>query len=158
VELPEGQPLDLLGLHLHARETLGDEAERLKELAGVFDIAAKLPQGHLLAGDFNATHPAQIVDLATARPKTRARVATQDHQLPRDAIAQVLARGYVDTHALHHPPEAFQTTFTTSHPAMRVDYIFATRDLAARVRSCEAFKPEMARFASDHFPMVAVIE
>ena len=44
---------------------------------------------------------------------------------------------------------------TTSRPAMRVDFIFATPELAARATSSEVFKPELAKFASTIFPSLA---
>jgi exodeoxyribonuclease-3 len=148
--------LPIIGLHLHARETLADEAIRLSELPALFDIAqqfAALP--HLIAGDFNASHPQQNIDFAKLRPKTQARVAPQHNEIPRDVVRTLLEHGYLDAHALHHSPDAFGTSFTTSHPATRVDYLFVTPTLAPHVRSCDIFKPEMARFASDHFPLLA---
>lgn len=153
------QSFPVIGLHLHARETVADEQIRLTELPAVFDIAKQF-QGrpHVIAGDFNAYHPQQAVDLAKLRQKTRDRLAGQNNEIPRNVIRTMLEHGYVDAHALHHPPENFGTSFTTSHPAARVDYVFVTPDLAPRVKSCEVFKPEMARFASDHFPVVAELD
>jgi endonuclease/exonuclease/phosphatase family metal-dependent hydrolase len=39
-----------------------------------------------------------------------------------------------------------------------VDYVFVSREWAGRVKGCEVLKPEMARFASDHYPVMAEIE
>jgi exodeoxyribonuclease-3 len=150
--------LPLVGLHLHARETFADEAVRLAELPAIFDIAAALPGPHLLAGDFNTSHPDQVIDIAKLRPSSRQRIAGQNSELPRDVIRHVLARGYVDAHTLHRTPSAFDTTLTTAYPAMRVDFLFVTAGLASRLKSCDVFKPEMARFASDHFPVVAELD
>ena len=125
------QNLPIIGLHLHARETLADEQIRLTELPALFDIAKQFHgRPHLLAGDFNAYHPQQIVDLSRVRPKTRARLAAQNNEIPRDVVRTILEHGYMDAHALHHGPEQFDTSFTTSHPAARVDYLFVTPDLA----------------------------
>jgi len=163
VEIEPGRKIPIVGLHLHARETMEDERIRLSELPAIFDIAAGLPRPHMMAGDFNTSHPEQQIDLAKLRPKSRERIRGQGDQLPREVIGQVLARGYVDAHAIHHAPvegdgkKAFDTSFTTAHPAMRVDFIFVTPELAGRVESCEVFKPEMARFASDHYPVLAEI-
>ena len=156
LETPEF--LGILGLHLHHYETHADEAIRLQELAALLEYARTLPPAHLLGGDFNASHPQQIIDLTKARPTTRQRVAPQQNQFPRQAIASVLAAGYADAHALHRTPADFGTSFTTAHPAMRVDYLFTSPALTPRVTSCDIFKPEIGRFASDHYPVVATIE
>ena len=151
--------LPIIGLHLQARETLADEEIRLTELPAILDIA-KLFQGrsHVIAGDFNTSHPQQQIDLNAVRKKTRDRIAAQNDQFPREVVRTLLEYGYLDAHALHHSPDDFETSFTTSHPAMRVDYIFITPDLAPDVESCDVFKPEMAKFASDHFPVLAKIQ
>ncbi|MGN6369476.1 MAG: endonuclease/exonuclease/phosphatase family protein [Phycisphaerae bacterium] len=151
--------LPIVGVHLHARETIADEEERLKELPGVFAIG-ELFRGrpHVIAGDFNAYHPAQIVEAEKLREKTKGRISKQGWEVPRDVVREILERGYVDAHALHHPPAEFGTSFTTSHPAARVDYVFVTPELCGQVKGCEVFKPEMARFASDHFPVVCELD
>ncbi len=154
--LPHGETeLALIGLHLHARETWADEQIRLTELPAIFDIADQIGRPHLLLGDFNTSHPQQMIDITKLRPKSRERIAGQGNQLPREVIGRVLEKGYIDTHAIFHTPEQFATSMTTSRPAMRVDFIFATPELAARTTSNEVFKPELAKFASDHFPVVA---
>jgi endonuclease/exonuclease/phosphatase family metal-dependent hydrolase len=127
-------------------------------LKSVLDIARELKSPHLLAGDFNSSHPRQIVDVSKLRPKPRERVAAQGNQLPREVIGTLLELGYVDTHALGRTPEQFGASLSTSHPAMRVDFILVTPELQPAVRSSVVYQPEMARFASDHYPVVAEIE
>ena len=158
VETGKGR-LPIIGVHLHARETLADEAERLKEMPGVFGIG-ELFRGrpHVIAGDFNAYHPGQVVDAEKLRESTKERISKQGWEVPREVVRRILERGYVDGHALHHAAAEFGTSFTTSHPAARVDYVFVTADLCGRVKGCAVFKPEMARFASDHFPVVCELE
>ena len=112
----------------------------------------------MLAGDFNAYHPGQVVEVEKLRERTRERIAKQGWEVPREVVRRMLERGYVDAHGLHHEAREFGTSFTTSHPAARVDYVFVTAELAPAVRSCEVFKPEMARFASDHFPVVCELD
>lgn len=149
----------LVGLHLHARETLADEEIRLQELPAILEIANRFcnTPNLLLCGDFNTSHPDQIIELSKLRPKVRDRIAPQGNLLPREVIRRVLATGWIDAHTIRRAPTDFHTSFTTSAPAMRVDFIFVPPSLAPRVRSCEVFKPEIARFASDHFPVVAEI-
>ena len=158
-EKSEVRRLPIVGVHLHARETLADEEERLKELPGVFAIGELFRgRSHVLAGDFNAYHPGQVVAVEKLRESTRERISKQGWAVPREVVRRILERGYVDGHALHHSPAEFGTSFTTSHPAARVDYVFVTAELSGRVRGCEVFTPEMARFASDHFPVVCELE
>jgi exonuclease III len=147
--------LAIVGVHLPSGERLEDEEKRLAELQALFEVTRLFAgREHVIAGDFNASHPSQQIDLSKVRAKTRDRVLAQGGMFPREVVRQILEHGYVDAHALHHAPESFGTSFTTAHPAMRVDYIFVTAGLAPHVKSCNVFKPEMGRFASDHYPVV----
>jgi endonuclease/exonuclease/phosphatase family metal-dependent hydrolase len=151
-----GVRVTVLGVHLPSGETFADEAARVGEVEALLQHATKWKgEAHVLAGDFNATHPEQVVDVAKLRPKSRARVEAQGGKIPREAVARVLAAGYVDGHAVGRPPEQFGVSMTTSHPAMRTDYIFVPAALVPTIRGCEVFAPEIARFASDHYPVVA---
>ncbi|HUO09506.1 MAG TPA: endonuclease/exonuclease/phosphatase family protein [Phycisphaerae bacterium] len=155
----EVRRLPIVGVHLHARETVGDEAVRMGELPGLFAIGELFRgRGHVMAGDFNAYHPQQIIDMAKLRESTKERISKQGWEVPRDVVRAVLERGYVDTHGLHFSPGEFGTSFTTSHPGARVDYVFVSAELGPRVKSSVVFKPEMARFASDHYPVVCELE
>jgi len=159
VETPKGNLLPIFGVHLHPRETLADEDKRLGELAALFAIADPFAgRPHILCGDFNTSHPDQPIDPAKLRPKVLERIALQGHQLPREVVRKLLERGYVDAHSLHHAPEEFDTTFTTSHPAMRVDYFFVTPDLCPHVQGCDAIHHPLARYASDHFPVLLTVD
>jgi endonuclease/exonuclease/phosphatase family metal-dependent hydrolase len=155
---PGPEDLVVIGVHLPPGELVENEEKRLSELAALFDVA-KLFQGreHVIAGDFNASHPSQKIELAKVRAKTRERVMSQGGIFPREVVRQMLEHGYADAHALHHGASEFGTSFTTAHPAMRVDYVFVTAGLMPFVRGCEVFRPEMGRFASDHYPVVCEI-
>jgi endonuclease/exonuclease/phosphatase family metal-dependent hydrolase len=148
--------LAILGVQLSAGELIENEEARLTELEALM-AAAKNYHGreHILAGDFNASHPQQVIDLAKARKKTQQRATSQGGEIPRQVVRRVLEHGYFDAHALHHEPAEFGKSFTTSHPALRVDYIFVTPGLAPRLKNCEVFETEIGRFASDHFPVIA---
>ncbi|MGA8206646.1 MAG: endonuclease/exonuclease/phosphatase family protein [Candidatus Dormiibacterota bacterium] len=79
--------------------------------------------------------------------------------LPRAAVRSMLRAGYIDClRALH--PRASAFTCPTYQPAARIDYIFVTRGLDRRLVSCEVVGrsgelAELARRASDHFPVLA---
>ncbi len=72
---------------------------------------------------------------------------------------RIQALGYVDCFRRAHP-RARGYTCATWLPAARVDYIFATRDVAARLASCivvggRGAPDRDAIVASDHLPVVA---
>lgn len=79
--------------------------------------------------------------------------------IERWTVERMLRHGYVDVFRRVHP-RAHGRTVATWSPAVRIDYIFATPDLAERVVDCEVVgdrrwpDPDVAR-ASDHFPVVA---
>jgi endonuclease/exonuclease/phosphatase family metal-dependent hydrolase len=146
--------LDLIGLHLHSKETVADEAVRLGEVEAALEHARPLSPRHVIAGDFNASHPQQLIDLAALRPASRARVEAQGGMIPRHAITRMLAAGYVDAHAMGRGPAEFGKTLTTSKPGMRVDYFFVPAAMAGGMKECEVFMPEIGKYASDHWPMV----
>lgn len=79
--------------------------------------------------------------------------------IERWTVERMLRNGYVDSFRRVHP-RAHGLTVATWTPAARVDYIFATPDLARRLVMCEVVgdrrwpDPDASR-ASDHFPVVA---
>jgi exonuclease III len=79
--------------------------------------------------------------------------------IPRAAVRSMLAAGYVDCLRQAHP-RADSFTCPTYLPTVRIDYIFADPELAARLTNCEVTArqgalAEVAKRASDHFPVVA---
>lgn len=161
VQLPQGQRFTVIGLHFSAGELQANEATRLQELVAILEVAGKLSAQHepfALVGDFNSHHPEQQIDLSRIREKTRARIATQGFQIPRQVIAKLLAAGYLDAHAQLHAAASFQTSLSTRHPALRVDYVFIPAYLGATLKRCDYPQFGIAKFASDHFPVVADLE
>ncbi len=79
--------------------------------------------------------------------------------LPRAALQSMLEAGYVDClRALHPRSDGF--TCPTYQPAVRIDYVLATRELARALRRCQVVSGSgelgrLARRASDHFPVLA---
>jgi endonuclease/exonuclease/phosphatase family metal-dependent hydrolase len=148
--------LPVIGLHLHARETLSDEQIRMGEVPAILDIAHLFyNRPHVIAGDFNTNSPAQRIDVKALRPKVLPRIASQQYEHPREVLRTMLEKQYVDAHAQGRTPEQFGRSFTTACPATRVDFVLLSPEAAPLLRSCEVFTPEMAKYASDHFPVVA---
>lgn len=92
-------------------------------------------------------------------PRGEATDAVLGALLPRAAVRSMLRAGYVDClRALH--PRASAFTCPSYQPAVRIDYVFASAQLAGRIARCEVVGrsgelAETARRASDHFPVLA---
>jgi endonuclease/exonuclease/phosphatase family metal-dependent hydrolase len=103
--------------------------------------------------------PWLVHPLLEVLPRGEATDAVLAALLPRAAVRSMLQAGYVDClRALH--PRADSFTCPTYQPAVRIDYFFASRDLAAGLVKCEVVGRSgelaaLARRASDHFPVVA---
>jgi endonuclease/exonuclease/phosphatase family metal-dependent hydrolase len=79
--------------------------------------------------------------------------------LPRAAVRSMVQAGYTDCLRTLHP-RAGGFTCPSYQPAVRIDYIFATKGLAQRLTRCEVVGRSgelvaVARRASDHFPLMA---
>ena len=103
--------------------------------------------------------PWLVHPLLEVLPRGDATDAVLGALLPRAAVRSMLQAGYVDClRSLH--PRANGFTCPTYLPTVRIDYMFATKDLAERLVRCEVVGrtgelAEMARRASDHFPLMA---
>jgi exodeoxyribonuclease-3 len=154
---PDGSALTLGVVHLHARPYEVDEAQRERELVAVLNVF--LPhrdagRPHLLCGDFNANAPYQRIDPARCKEKTRLAWHANGGGLPRRVVQQLLDAGYVDTLRAFDPEAgATHTTFTTTEPGQRVDYIFASGIDPARITRAWVVTDPPAKDASDHFPV-----
>jgi endonuclease/exonuclease/phosphatase family metal-dependent hydrolase len=79
--------------------------------------------------------------------------------MPRAAVRSMSDAGYVDCLRIKDP-SSDSFTCPTYLPAVRIDYIFATQELAELLESCrvgatEEGLVELAKRASDHFPVLA---
>ena len=111
----------------------------------------------LLCGDMNVTR----TDL-DVHPKERRPGVVGQRPDERALIEQILSRGLVDVHRAADPDNAELFTWWAPWRNMkarnigwRLDYIFASQALAARVTSC-LVQREFG--TSDHGPVIAVLE
>ncbi len=79
--------------------------------------------------------------------------------LPRAAVRSMLRAGYADCLRRLHP-RAVAFTCPSYRPAVRIDYVFSSSELTGRLKECRVVGrggdlAELARRASDHFPVVA---
>ena len=158
---PTGAQWSVGVLHLHHHHLEEDEKTRERELATVLEVFAPhraSNRPHILCGDFNADSPVAKIDPAQCKQSTRQAWQANGGDLPRRVIETMLASGYVDTlHALHPDYAAAHGTFTTQTPGQRVDYIFTHGIDGARLKQAWIEYDRLAKYASDHFPVIADI-
>jgi exodeoxyribonuclease-3 len=152
----EGTPLVLFATHLKAGQDQESEQRRVAEMQAILEILQPLrEQPHVLVGDLNTIHPMDepnvSASLATLRERGDDRL---EPQFPRQIIPLLLEAGYVDCYRALHPTTPGYTSHTT-HPALRIDYIFAAPVFARHLYACDLVTGAEAERASDHFPIWA---
>jgi endonuclease/exonuclease/phosphatase family metal-dependent hydrolase len=154
---PAGQEWPIGVLHLTAHATEAAETERERQFGAALNAFARHRERgtpHLLCGDFNANAPTQQIDFERASPRTRREAAENGGDVPRRVIRTVLAAGYTDTLRSFAASYADATgTFKTEQPQQRVDYIFSFAVDPARIAGAWIDQSDLARSASDHFPV-----
>ena len=109
----------------------------------------------LVAGDFNTVardDPVMVDPAPSLRRKIR---WLQSKRAFRIAVGRMQAAGFSDCYRRLHPDQPGYT-LPTPNPGVRLDYIFASAPLAARLQSCAVVaEPLAVQRASDHYPVVA---
>jgi endonuclease/exonuclease/phosphatase family metal-dependent hydrolase len=126
--------------HLVHGRTKPDADHRVEE---VREILPRVRDQCVLVGDFNAVHPDD--DLGSPPPEEQ---ASSDF-VAREPIRLLVESGFIDCYRALHPAER-GWTYKTSHPWVRLDYVFAR---GLEPLACEVVVE--ANGASDHFPLVA---
>lgn len=112
---------------------------------------------HLVMGDFNAISlwdfAARTDDLQRLADHPKGQNLTGNGKGPQ-VIAQMAKYGYVDLMEQVGLPGQ-QSYIGAADNTIRIDYIFATSDLAADVRTCAVWQEAPGAEASDHRPLLA---
>jgi exodeoxyribonuclease III len=122
-------------------------------------LCAKQPS--LLLGDLNALSKRDIAALQPEQwaPRYRTRHLDAAGAIDTCAIELLERYGLVDVHASLHlqtmPTRPSTRYARADRPALRLDYIFASSELARHARVCEPFDHAYAQTASDHLPLYA---
>ena len=127
------------------------EAE-VQAIASILRGARSEP--HLLVGDFNAVArgdpvgdpPHGVVKTGDARPDA-----------PRRALHYLREAGYVDCYRARHPRRPGYT-YPAAGPWLRLDYAFASPNMARYLVDCDVVRSALARRASDHLPVVVCFD
>lgn len=148
-----GAPLRLFAAHLASRHEVA-RYPREREIAAIIDVLARAGDRHLLVGDLNALHPADRVGVPPAGVVPFGEAV---EGAPRPLLPLLLEAGYVDCFRMLHAT-APGYTYTSGVPWLRLDYVLAPAALAERVVQCEVVDAGPVATASDHLPLVAVID
>ena len=156
--VPSGTAVRVFGVHLSAVHAAWTERRRSFELRALLKSIARHQTGfHALTGDFNTLAPGEILDVRQLPARLRALVWLSGGRVRFRAIKLVLDAGYTDVFRAQHPHDAGYT-FPTWNPHVRLDYLFVPAGHVARVASCSVAAMGPVREASDHFPVLSVLE
>jgi endonuclease/exonuclease/phosphatase family metal-dependent hydrolase len=152
----EGVECRIFGLHLVAWFSKWTERKRHRELRALLDGIREHQHGfHLIAGDFNALAPGELLEVAKMPGWIRAMIWLSGRDIARDTIQLMLDEGYIDAWRSLHP-EGPGFTFPTWDPHVRLDYVFLPKRYDERIAVCEIVftPPQLIRDASDHAPLL----
>lgn len=150
ISVPWGEGnLPLFATHLGSHHDQHQPAEEVPALLEILRPLANTP--HLLVGDFNALHPDDPVGLP---PRGQAKQGEAAQGAPRQAIHSLLEAGYVDCYRQLHP-QTPGYTYPASAAWLRLDYVFASPQMAARLVGCDVIRGPVVEQASDHCPVWA---
>jgi exodeoxyribonuclease-3 len=155
----EGIDCRIFGLHLVAWFSKWTERKRARELRALLDGIREHQHGfHLIAGDFNALAPGELLEVQRMPRWIRAMVWLSGRDISRETIQLMLDKGYVDAWRRLHPNDA-GFTFPTWDPHLRLDYVFVPKRYADRIAVTEIVSrpAELVREASDHAPLLVEV-
>jgi exodeoxyribonuclease-3 len=155
---PEGSDARIFGVHLSAVHAAWTESRRVVELRALLKGISQHQHGfHVLTGDFNTLAPGELLDFKKLPGRLRALVWMSGGTVRWRTIQIILDTGYVDAYrSLHAKVPGF--TFPTWDPHVRLDYLFLPVRDTARLQSCEIADVAGAREASDHLPLLSVVD
>ena len=155
---PAGTEVSVFGVHLSAVHAAWTERRRTFELQQLLrSIAHQKGKFHVLAGDFNTLAPGELLDVARLPRRLRPLVWLSGGRVKWRTIQRVLEAGYEDAYRLRHFQEIGHT-FPPWDPHLRLDYLFVPGPWTERLLHCEVRTGPEALAASDHFPLLAVLE
>ncbi len=149
----QGVPLYLFATHLSAGRSQQGNERRLAEIKAVLDITRQAEgKPNLLVGDFNAIAPSDTVGPGPDIIKDN---TPPDIAFSRDVINLVLGDGYTDCYRAMHASTPGYTYKLPLPPWLRLDYIFASPEMAPLLCASNVVSGEIASKASDHLPVWA---
>jgi len=147
----QGELLRLFATHLAGG---ADKIHPSQEAPALLDaLRTYAGEPHMLVGDLNSLAPCDPIGPSPLSEEIMRNGVDAD---PRRAIELVLGAGYVDCFRTLHPAAREPGyTFPAAAPWLRLDYIFASPEMAARLDASGLVVSSKAARASDHFPVWA---
>jgi exodeoxyribonuclease-3 len=148
----------IFGVHLSAVHAAWTERHRIIELRALLKAIVQHQHGfHVLTGDFNTLAPGELLDFRKLPRRLRALVWLSGGNVRWRTIQIILDSGYIDAYrSLHADVPGF--SFPTWDPHVRLDYMFVPQRYLGRVHSCDVADVPYARTASDHLPLLSIVE
>jgi len=143
----DGSTIPLFATHLASRWDGWSPVDEIPALLEV--LASYRGRPYLLVGDFNSLSPEDHIGVPPPGATPRGDAEEGAH---RQAIGLLLDAGYVDAYRQVHPHDSGYT-YPSQSPWLRIDYHFASPELAVYLRDCNVVGDELAMRASDHFPL-----
>jgi endonuclease/exonuclease/phosphatase family metal-dependent hydrolase len=152
------RPCRIFGIHLSAVHAAWTERRRVRELRALLAAIKQHQEGfHLLAGDFNTLAPGELLDVRQLPLRLRPFVWLSGGAIRWRTIQEILDARYADAFRVSHPTDA-GLTFPTWNPHVRLDYVFLPASQVSRLQLCDVVKTPAVAAASDHFPLLAVVD
>lgn len=155
--LPDQRTLTVYVTHLDHT----DEAARLLQLRVARQwLIRDRNRPHLIMGDFNAIRrwdfSGREEEYSRLTQHAKGSNMTAGEHGPQ-VIEQMIQHGYVDLMEQCGRPGQ-QSFIPATDTALRIDYIFATPDLAAYTRNCQIVQEAQGAEASDHRPVLVDLD
>lgn len=148
----------IFGVHLSAVHAAWTERRRTEELRALLKSIQRHQEGfHALTGDFNTLAPGDLLDFRKLPGRLRALVWLSGGNVRWRTIKIILDGGYIDAYRSLHP-DVPGFTFPTWEPHVRLDYLFLPTRYTSKLTSCEIMDVPGARDASDHLPLLSVLD
>ena len=149
-------PLTLFNVHLRAVHSNWTEQGRKRELGALLGlIRSEAATPHIIAGDLNTLAPNEDLDLRKLPPRLRLVNWVTGGKVRYETIQIMLDAGYIDVYRSLHYDKGF--TFPTWDPHVRLDYLFLPHAYRDRLESSEILDAPGVRDASDHLPLLSVV-
>jgi exodeoxyribonuclease-3 len=155
---PAGSALRLIGLHFPSGLSGRGEVARLRHADAVLTaVGEPADERTMLIGDLNSIAPGEAPSVI-ALPFWLRLLLRFDGPIRSDVIPRLTGAGWVDAYRALSPDDR-GFSFPTRAPHIRFDYLLAPASVMPQVTTCALADDEaLARRASDHFPLVAVID
>jgi exodeoxyribonuclease III len=154
-----GSETRVFGLHLSSMFSKWGERRRVREIRSLLKGIERYQEGfHVIVGDFNTLAVGEVLDVRRMPAWIRGLVWLSGRDIQRETIQLMRNSGYIDGYR-HLHPSVKGYTFPVWDPHLRLDYVFLPDRFADRLVHCEVMDQlDVARKASDHFPLLAHLD